>query len=84
MPSSARLSIQQWGNSLAVRIPSAVARAAHFEVGQAVEVATDEIGVTVKPVGQRGLTLDEKLALFDPVKHGGEVMETRRVGKEVM
>jgi antitoxin MazE len=34
MARSARLTIQQWGNSLAVRIPAVVARSAHFEAGQ--------------------------------------------------
>ncbi|CAG4904231.1 AbrB/MazE/SpoVT family DNA-binding domain-containing protein [Paraburkholderia gardini] len=83
MAKTATLTIQQWGNSLAVRIPAAVARSAHFEVGQEVEVTTEEVGVTVKPVGPRKLTLAEKLAQFDPAKHGGEAMATGRVGAEV-
>ncbi len=33
-----KLTVQQWGNSLAVRIPAAVARTAHFTVGQPVEI----------------------------------------------
>ena len=82
MPKTATLTIQQWGNSLAVRIPAAVARSAHFEVGQQVEVTTEEIGVSVKPVGARKLTLAEKLVQFDPAKHGGEAMETAPVGVE--
>lgn len=84
MAKTATLTLQQWGNSLAVRIPAAVARAAHFEVGQEVQVTSDEIGVTVKPVGQRKLTLAEKLALFDPAKHGGEAMTTGLIGAEVL
>jgi antitoxin MazE len=83
MAKTATLTIQQWGNSLAVRIPAAVARSAHFEVGLEVEVTTDEVGVTVKPVGPRKLTLAEKLDQFDPAKHGGEVMATDRIGAEV-
>ena len=82
-PKTATLKIQQWGNSLAVRIPAAVARSAHFEVGQEVEVTTDEVGVTVRPVGPRKLTLTEKLAKFDPAEHGGEAMATGRVGAEL-
>jgi antitoxin MazE len=84
MPKTATLTIQQWGNSLAVRIPAAVARSAHFEVGQKVEVTAEEIGVSVKPVGTRKFTLAEKLTQFDPAKHGGEVMETFPVGVEVL
>ncbi|AKK24960.1 MULTISPECIES: AbrB/MazE/SpoVT family DNA-binding domain-containing protein [Pandoraea] len=82
MAKTATLTIQQWGNSLAVRIPAAVARSAHFEVGLEVEVTTDEVGVTVKPVGPRKLTLAEKLAKFDLSKHGGEAMAASPVGVE--
>jgi antitoxin MazE len=77
------LTIQQWGNSVAVRIAAAVARSAHFEVGQEAEATTDEIGVTIKPVGPRKLTLAEKPARFDPAKHGDEALATGRVGAEV-
>lgn len=83
MSKTAKLTIQQWGNSLAVRIPSAVARSARFAVGQPVEVTVQDTGVIVKPVGDPKLTLAQKLALFDPTKHGGEVMATGRVGAEV-
>lgn len=79
----AKLTIQQWGNSLAVRIPSAVARSARFAVGQPVEVTVQDIGVVVKPVGEPKLTLAQKLALFDSAKHGGEAMAAGRVGAEV-
>jgi len=84
MAKTATLTIQQWGNSLAVRLPAAVARSAHFEVGQEVEVTTQEVGVTVKPVGPRKLTLAEKLERFDPAKHGGEAMVTGPIGAEVL
>lgn len=83
MAKTATVTIRQWGNGLAVRIPAAVARSAHFVVGQEVEVTTDEVGLTVKPVGSRKLTLAEKLAKFDPTTHGGEAMATGRIGAEV-
>jgi len=83
MAKTARLTIQQWGNSLAVRIPAAVARSAHFEAGQEVDVTTEDVGVSVRPVGPRKLTLAEKLDLFDRAKHSGEVMATHHVGVEV-
>jgi antitoxin MazE len=79
----AKLTIQQWGNSLAVRIPSAIAKTARFAVGQPVEVTVQESSVVVKPIGEPKLTLAQKLALFDPAVHGGEVMATGRVGAEV-
>lgn len=83
MSKTAKLTIQQWGNSLAVRIPSAVARSARFSVGQPVEVTVEDASVVVRPVGEPKLTLAQKLALFDPEKHSGEIMPTSRVGAEV-
>lgn len=77
------LTIQQWGNSLAVRIPSAIARSVHFAVGQPVEVTVQDSGLVVKPVGAPKLTLTQKLALFDPAEHGGEAMTTKLIGSEV-
>lgn len=78
----ATLTIQRWGNSLAVRIPASIARSAHLEAGTPVEVALEEAGIAVRPVGERKLTLEERLKIFDPEKHGGEVMASNRVGLE--
>lgn len=83
MSKTATLTLQQWGNSLAVRIPAAVARSARFKVGQPVEVSAQDSNVLVKAVGEPRLTLAQKLAAFDPVRHGGEAMVAGRVGKEV-
>jgi len=84
MAKSATLTVQQWGNSLAVRIPAAVARSARFRVGQPVEVSAQDSNVLVKPLGEPKLTLSQKLAAFDPTIHGREVMATRPVGNEVL
>jgi antitoxin MazE len=80
---TATLTIQKWGNNLAVRIPAAVARSARFALGQPVEVSAQKGGVVVRPVGRPKLTLTQKLTLFDPAKHGGEAMATGRVGREI-
>jgi antitoxin MazE len=79
---SATLTIQQWGNSLAVRIPASIARNAHFKVGTPVELTLQEVGVAVKPLGERSLTLDERLKLFDRKKHGGEIVISGLIGSE--
>ncbi|MDZ4695851.1 MAG: AbrB/MazE/SpoVT family DNA-binding domain-containing protein [Deltaproteobacteria bacterium] len=84
MAKTAMLTVQRWGNSLAVRIPAVVARSAHFVVGQPVEVTATESGVTVKALGPPRLTLAQKLAAFDPARHGGEAMVTAAVGKEAI
>jgi antitoxin MazE len=83
MSKTATLTVQQWGNSLAVRIPSAVAKSVGFKVGQPVEISAQDSALLVVAVGERKLTLAQKLALFDSATHGGEDMATSPVGKEV-
>ena len=57
MSRTATLRLQRWGNSLAVRIPSSVARAARFKVGQPVELAAHfEHTVAITDSGPRILT----------------------------
>jgi nucleoside-diphosphate-sugar epimerase len=57
---------------------------AHFVVGQPVEVSVADEGVLVKRAGSPKLTLAQKLAAFDPERHGGEAMPARPVGNEAM
>jgi antitoxin MazE len=78
----ATLTVQKWGNSLALRIPAAIARSAHFHLGTLVELDVHNGNILVKPTGQRKLTLNERLASFDPKQHGGEIMAVKRVGAE--
>ncbi|MBV8665382.1 MAG: AbrB/MazE/SpoVT family DNA-binding domain-containing protein [Burkholderiaceae bacterium] len=84
MNKTASLSIQQWGNSLAVRIPASIARSARFVVGQPVEVVLQDHSVLVRAVGKPKLSLAQKLALFDPTIHGGEVMVSEPIGAEIV
>ena len=83
MSKTAYLTVQQWGNSLAVRIPAPIARRVRFVAGQPVEVSVDDFGVVVHRKGSPKLTLAQRLAAFDPVIHGGEVMASDRIGAEV-
>lgn len=76
------LDIKQWGNNLGVRIPAAVAREAHLSVDQRVRVSVEGRNVIITPVADAPHTLDERLALFDPARHGGEAMASRRMGAE--
>lgn len=84
MAKTANLTIQQWGNSLAVRIPAGIARSAQFSVGQPVKMTLDESGITVRAMGKPKLSLAQKLALFYPSIHRGEVMASTPVGGESM
>jgi antitoxin MazE len=82
VPKTAHLTLQRWGNSLAVRIPASVARSVGFSVGRPVEVTPHKSGVLVTAKGEVRLSLAQKLALFDPELHGGEAIATARAGHE--
>ena len=84
MAKSAIATVEQWGNSLAVRIPAAVARSARLGVGQPVEVSAQDSKLLVKAIGDPRLTLAQKLTAFDPGLHGGEVMTYRPIGRETL
>lgn len=76
------LDIKQWGNNLGVRLPAAVAKAAHLHVDQRVRVAVEGGRVIITPDSPATLTLAQRLAAYDPARHGGEAMETPRIGAE--
>lgn len=70
----ALLDIKHWGNNLGVRLPAAIARAAHLHADQRVRIAVEGERVVITPVHDEPLTLDQRLAGYDPQRHGGEAM----------
>jgi len=80
--SVAILDIKQWGNNLGVRLPAAVAKAAHLHADQRVRVAVEDGRVVITPEAPAALTLEQRLALYDPTRHGGEVMAAAPIGAE--
>ncbi len=72
------LDIKQWGNNLGVRLPAAVARAAHLHVDQRVRVSVEGDHVVIAPVDNSRPTLEQRLAAYDPRRHGGEQMATTK------
>lgn len=77
------LNIKKWGNNLGVRLPAAVAREAHLHVDQRVRVSVEGGQVVITPVGDSRPTLEQRLAAYDPLRHGGEQMGTQqRLGAE--
>ena len=76
------LDIKPWGNNLGVRLPASVARAAKLKADQRVRITVEEGRVIITPHGERPPTLAERLALFNPALHGGEVMAVVPVGRE--
>jgi antitoxin MazE len=78
----ALLDIKHWGNNLGVRLPAAVAREARFHADQRVRVSVEAGRVIISPVADAPLTLDQRLARFDPARHGGEAMASSPLGAE--
>ena len=79
MERSAILTVRKWGKSLAIRIPSAVARSAGFKAGQLVQVSVNN---PMEPVLHLGIA--QRLPSFDPTRHGGEAMAASPIGNEAL
>lgn len=73
------LDIKQWGNNLGVRLPAAIARASNLKANQRVSISVNNGEIIIKSVAEEALTLDQRLALFNPAEHGGEEMVTSQV-----
>lgn len=80
--SEAVLGLKRWGNNLGVRLPAAVAKAAHLHVDQRVRVSVEGTKVVITPLEAAESGLEARLAQFDPARHGGESMPTSPVGAE--
>jgi antitoxin MazE len=76
------LDIKRWGNNLGVRLPAAIAKAAQLQADQRVIVSVEDGAVVIRPAGDAALSLDERLAQYDPELHGGEAMASERIGAE--
>jgi len=77
------LDIKYWGNSLGVRLPAKVARAARLHADQRVRIHVEDGRVVIEPAHDAHPTLAERLARFDAQRHGGEAMPaTGRLGAE--
>jgi len=60
--------VSRWGNSAAVRLPSAALEAAHLRIDDAVEVIAREDEIIIRRRRPQ-VTMAELLARFDPAKH---------------
>jgi antitoxin MazE len=74
----------KWGNSLAVRIPKAVAQEANLRAGDPVEIAVAAEGsVEVRHVG-KAPSLTKLVSQITPENRYEEVSSGRTVGKEAI
>jgi antitoxin MazE len=74
--------IQKWGNSLALRIPSAVARQIQVEEGDAVHLEVGGNALTVRPARPR-YRLADLLRKVTPQNRHPETDWGRAQGREV-
>ena len=75
--------IQKWGNSLALRIPQAVAKQIHVREGDQVILKVGSGGLTVKPA-PKGLSLDALLAQVTPANLHPATEWGADVGREIL
>ena len=76
--------IQKWGNSLALRLPKALAEEADVQLDSAVEITVRDHAIVIEPVrAKRKYDLEELLAGVKPGNLHGETDFGGPVGKEV-
>ena len=74
--------IQVWGNSFGLRITQRMAKSAGLTKGSSVRVTVTPGRIVIASGTEP--SLEDKLAMFDPKKHGGEVMADMPRGVEVI
>jgi antitoxin MazE len=81
--SEVMLELKKWGNNLGVRLPAAIVREAHLKTDQRVHITVVNDQIIITPLAEEQLSLEQRLAQFDPERHGGETMSTcSRLGAE--
>ena len=78
--SSIASQISVWGNGLALRLTKPMAKEAGVVEGTPVRVTVKPGRIVIE--AETELSLDEMLAVFDPEKHGGELMADSPIGVE--
>jgi len=73
-----------WGNSLAIRIPTAMAGQLRLRVGSAVDLEVRDGELLVRPGDRLTLRLSELLKNCEPFQLHGETSFGRDVGREVI
>lgn len=73
----------KWGNSLAVRLPKAIARECGIEENTPVEIARSDNKIIVRPLKQ-GYSLESLLAHVTPDNMHSEAEFGRPAGKELL
>ena len=80
---AAQARVRRWGNSLAVRIPRAVAEESGVQEGVLVDLVPARGKLVVSPTRPRRYRLADLLARVRPSNLHGETGTGSRVGREV-
>ena len=76
--------VQKWGNSLALRLPKALADEVDVHSGSSVEIMVRENMIVIEPVREKKrYDLDELLAEIKPENLHDETDFGRPIGKEI-
>ncbi len=76
--------IRKWGNSLALRLPSAALKEAGYTLEQKVELVVSRGRIVIQPSEQVTYSLDKLLAGITTDNSHGEFSFGKPVGKEAM
>ncbi|MBI5241528.1 MAG: AbrB/MazE/SpoVT family DNA-binding domain-containing protein [Elusimicrobia bacterium] len=76
--------IQKWGNSLALRIPSSLAKDIHLHQGSVVDMAVVEGKMVLKPKGERKYSLSQMLKGITKTNRHSEQDWGGPIGKEAL
>ena len=77
-----RAKVQKWGDSLAVRIPSSLAKETRLSSGSSVDLSVRDGKILIQPHAGRGTTLDELLGGITRQNIHPEVETGDAVGRE--
>lgn len=75
--------VTKWGNSLGIRIPSAIAKQVHLEEGTSVTFTVVDGGLMLQPQTRKKYTLDELLDGMECDNFHPEVDMETPIGNEV-
>ncbi|MGE5485496.1 MAG: AbrB/MazE/SpoVT family DNA-binding domain-containing protein [Ignavibacteriales bacterium] len=76
-----RVRVQEWGNSLAVRLPNAIAREVGIEYGSSVDLLSTGRGIVIRPAARK-YSLEEMLEGIRESNLHNEVDTGSPTGKE--
>jgi antitoxin MazE len=75
-------SIKKWGNSLAVRIPTAIAQDLGLSENSSIQIVSDGVTATIQPKKHKRASLDELVAAITPKNTHKESDWGESVGNE--